>query len=171
MSEENAKRVEKILLEGPNSVLKGNRAWYDVGGKKYQVEFPTKTSTVVGIIDKTSNVAQVTQATKVAKAQVHVAQTVRFLEKSTAAGNVANIQKATKMVSNAEKALRKARMAQPKANWVVRLDTPHKGAKFNHININADLVNAGKAAGKNKFVDPHLPLPPGGIEVSETFVS
>lgn len=44
---------------------------------------------------------------------------------------------------------------KPKGNWVVRLDSPHKGANFNHVNINPDFSG---------IKDPHLKLPPGGLE-------
>jgi hypothetical protein len=46
----------------------------------------------------------------------------------------------------------------PKGDWILRLDKPHAGAEFNHININPHI--SGK-------VDPHLKLPPGGLAAGE----
>jgi hypothetical protein len=46
----------------------------------------------------------------------------------------------------------------PKGDWVLRLDTPHAGAPYNHININPHI--SGRP-------DPHLKLPPGGLAAGE----
>lgn len=43
--------------------------------------------------------------------------------------------------------------------WIFRLDRPHKGANFNHININK------KFSGHRS--DPHTPLPVGTLQVSD----
>lgn len=44
---------------------------------------------------------------------------------------------------------------------IFRFDKAHRGAEFNHVNINP------KFSGLKK--DPHLPLPPGGLAVSSFF--
>lgn len=43
-------------------------------------------------------------------------------------------------------------------NWIFRLDKPHKGYNYNHLNINT------KFSGLRR--DPHLALPPGSLQVS-----
>lgn len=63
----------------------------------------------------------------------------KYLMKITNAGQVNILDKATK-------------------NWVFRLDRPHKGADYIHININP------KYSGLRR--DPHFPLPPGSLHVS-----
>jgi hypothetical protein len=42
-------------------------------------------------------------------------------------------------------------------HWLLRLDRPHKGANYNHVNINHRITGRP---------DPHLKLPPGTLEVS-----
>lgn len=63
----------------------------------------------------------------------------KYLTKITNAGQVNVLDKATK-------------------NWIFRLDKPHKGANFNHININP------KFSGLRR--DPHLKIPTGSLYVS-----
>lgn len=45
-----------------------------------------------------------------------------------------------------------------KGDWIVRLDTPHKGAQFNHINLNPKYSGISP--------DPHIPLPTGALSVN-----
>jgi hypothetical protein len=45
---------------------------------------------------------------------------------------------------------------------LLRLDRAHKGANFNHININPRISGVP---------DPHIKLPPGGLQVSATYMS
>lgn len=63
----------------------------------------------------------------------------KYKTKITCIGQVNVLEKATK-------------------NWVFRLDRPHKGAEYIHININP------KPAGLRR--DPHFRLPPGSLHVS-----
>jgi len=44
--------------------------------------------------------------------------------------------------------------------WILRLDGPHRGANFDHININPDYWG---------IPDPHTALPPGGLRAGVTF--
>lgn len=44
-----------------------------------------------------------------------------------------------------------------KGEWILRVDGPHRGATYNHININ-EAVSGIK--------DPHLPISQGTLEVS-----
>lgn len=155
MDEENINK-----LEGPNTLIKGNWSWYNYGGKYLKIKFPSTTTTAWGIWDTAS------RATQVMKAQERLSKAYSFLNKALAAGNVKKIGKATKWVESAEKSLKNAQNAAPKGSWVARFDTPHPGAMFDHLNINPDVLNAGKAVGETKFVDPHLQLPPGGMQVS-----
>ncbi|XP_012261124.2 uncharacterized protein C13G5.2-like [Athalia rosae] len=45
-----------------------------------------------------------------------------------------------------------------KWNWMVRLDTPHKGANFHHMNINPKLAGIRR--------DPHIPIPANSVKVA-----
>ena len=45
-----------------------------------------------------------------------------------------------------------------KGTWVARVDTPHKGANFNHVNINPKLT---------KIPDPHIPISSAAVSVSK----
>lgn len=47
---------------------------------------------------------------------------------------------------------------RPTGEWLLRLDTPHRGAEFNHININPRLT---------KLPDPHAPIPSSAITVGK----
>jgi hypothetical protein len=42
-------------------------------------------------------------------------------------------------------------------HWLVRFDRPHKGTKYNHININHRVTG---------LPDPHTKLPTGALQVS-----
>jgi hypothetical protein len=48
-------------------------------------------------------------------------------------------------------------------SWIFRLDKPHTGAMYNHININPKYSGLVK--------DPHFYLPPGSLHVSSTLLS
>jgi hypothetical protein len=44
-----------------------------------------------------------------------------------------------------------------KANWVLRLDNPHKGVDFSHVNVNPKLTG---------FKDPHAKIPDGVVSAA-----
>lgn len=67
----------------------------------------------------------------------------KLITKITTTGKVHILDKATK-------------------TWIFRLDKAHKGANFNHININK------KFSGLR--TDPHTPLPVGTLKVAELFI-
>lgn len=46
-----------------------------------------------------------------------------------------------------------------KGDWIIRLDTPHQGAQYNHINLNPKISGIKP--------DPHIPLPPGTLAVGQ----
>ena len=47
---------------------------------------------------------------------------------------------------------------RPTGEWLLRVDTPHRGADFNHININPKLTGLG---------DPHVAIPSSVVQVSK----
>ena len=47
---------------------------------------------------------------------------------------------------------------RPAGEWLLRVDTPHRGADFNHININPTLTH---------LVDPHAAIPTSVVKVSK----
>jgi hypothetical protein len=46
---------------------------------------------------------------------------------------------------------------KPVGQWVIRVDTPHRGAQFNHININPEITG---------IPDPHIPISQGAVTAS-----
>lgn len=156
--------VITLVLDGTSAVIKGNRAWYYLDGKNYVIEFPNiddPSETAVAHIKDTSS-----RATNVMSQRKKISEQKAKLEKATKTGNKASIEKWTQFVQNAEAKLYKIETTPPRGSVVIRLDTPHGKTNFDHININADVVNVGKAPEEAKFSDPHYKLPKGGIDVS-----
>ncbi|CAF1486319.1 unnamed protein product [Rotaria sordida] len=53
---------------------------------------------------------------------------------------------------------RRGNPPRPVGDWLLRIDCPHPGADFNHININSKLTH---------IPDPHIPIPNGVVTVSK----
>lgn len=147
----NWKNVGNRAGEGANGFLKGNRAWYDIGGRNYKITFPETTTTAVNVIDKTSKAAQI------AKADAEVAKAYKYAAKAVKHADKAKTAKAAAGIKAAEEGLKAAKLAPPKGTTVFRLDTPHAGHMYNHININRQI--SGK-------VDPHIKISPATLEVN-----
>lgn len=119
-----------------------------------------KVTAEVQVLDKSS------RAFGLVKHQNNLSNAIEQLNKAKETNNAKNIAKYTKLVNKEEASLYITKTSPPKGTWVIRLDTPHPGAEFDHINLNKDLVNVNKAPGEAKFSDPHYKLPKNGIRVS-----
>lgn len=75
---------------------------------------------------------------------------------------VAVIDKTALSSKQLAKAARGLETGPPKGDCVFRLDKAHRGAEFNHVNINPSISKLPN--------DPHVPLPRGTLTVSFSYL-